>query len=192
MSVDAIRDFFKMEAADLSLLSLYLAMGGLAVLAFLNVFGVTRIAPYVVIGLIIWVCVLKSGVHATLAGVAIALTIPLRAKDSNGHSPLLHLEHELHRWVAFGVLPIFAFANAGINFEGFGLASLFEPVTLGVALGLFIGGLVWQHADFDATVRLGVISGSILSAAVGFTALSIGAVAKPKQQLAPPHVLADS
>jgi len=227
--------------ADLSLVSLYLAAGGLVVLALLNMLGVTRIAPYVVIGLIIWVCVLKSGVHATLAGVAIALTIPLRAKDVDGHSPLLHLEHELHRWVAFGVLPIFAFANAGISFEGIGLASLLEPVTLGVALGLFIGkqigvfgvlflmirrgfvrmpedanwiqlygvsalcgigftmslfigGLAWDHADYDATVRLGVITGSILSAVVGFTALIIGPVAKPKRRPAPPlpEALADS
>ncbi len=219
--------------ADLSLVSLYLAFGGLAFLVLLNLLGVTRIAPYVVIGLIIWVCVLKSGVHSTLAGVAIALTIPLRAKDANGHSPLLYLEHGLHRWVAFGVLPIFAFANAGITFEGIGLGSMLEPVTLGVALGLFIGkqigvfsvlflmirwglvrmpedanwiqlygvsalcgvgftmslfigGLAWQHADFDATVRLGVITGSILSALVGFLALSIGAVAKPKEQPAQP------
>ncbi len=216
--------------ADLSLISLYLALAGLAILLVMNLMNVTKISPYIVVGAIIWICVLKSGVHATLAGVAIALTIPLRATDADGHSPLRHLEHGLHRWVAFGVLPIFAFANAGVTFADIGLYNFVEPVTLGVSAGLlfgkqigvfgtlylmirwgvarmpegtnwtqlyglsmlcgigftmslFIGGLAWEHAEFYAPVRLGVITGSVLSAVAGFVVISFGAVPKPVVQL---------
>ena len=83
----------------------------------MNLRGVTRIAPYILIGIIVWVAVLKSGVHATLAGVLLALAVPLRTTDAEGHSPLRHLEHILHPWVAFLVLPMFAFANAGVNLD---------------------------------------------------------------------------
>ena len=101
--------------------------------------GVTRVAPYILVGVIVWVAVLKSGVHATIAGVLLAFAIPLRATDSEGHSPLRHLEHILHPWVAFLVLPVFAFANAGVNFSGMSFSSLLEPLPLGIALGLFLG-----------------------------------------------------
>ncbi len=218
--------------ADLSLISLYLALAGLAILVVMNLMNVTKISPYIVVGAIIWICVLKSGVHATLAGVAIALTIPLRATDADGHSPLRHLEHGLHRWVAFGVLPIFAFANAGVTFADIGLYNFVEPVKLGVSAGLFfgkqigifgtlylmirwgiarmpegtnwiqlyglsmlcgigftmslfIGGLAWEHSDFYAPVRLGVITGSVLSAVAGFVVISFGTVTKPVVRTAP-------
>jgi NhaA family Na+:H+ antiporter len=117
---------------------------GLALLFFLllvalNKLGVTRLAPYIIIGSIMWLCVLKSGVHATLAGVLLGFTIPLRAKDSTGHSPLHSLEHGIHPWVAFLILPVFAFGNAGVSFAGITLSALAEPLTLGIILGLILG-----------------------------------------------------
>ena len=115
------------------------AAGALVVLFFLNRRGVVSIAPYILTGIILWVAVLESGIHATLAGVVAALFIPLRDSKHPEHSPLKHLEHALHPWVAFGILPVFAFANAGVPFHGMGLESLLEPVTLGIILGLFVG-----------------------------------------------------
>ena len=93
-------------------------------LAALNVRGVTRLAPYLLTGLFIWVCVLKSGVHATLAGVVVAFAIPLTGKGADEPSLLEQLEESLHPWVAFGVLPLFAFANAGVSLAGLSLAKL--------------------------------------------------------------------
>ncbi len=169
--------------------ALLIAAFGTAVLAYLNHRGVTRIAPYLLVGLVIWVCVLKSGVHATLAGVVIALFIPLRATNKEGKSPLLEVEHGLAPWVAFGIMPIFAFANAGISLQGLTLADLFADIPLGIAAGLFIGkqlgimGFVW------AGVRLGIarlpvgvtwlqIYGAALLAGIGFTmSLFIGTLA---------------
>ena len=94
------------------------AMILLVVLLAMNLLGVVRIMPYLVVGAIFWLLVLKSGVHATLAGVALGLIIPLRIQNADGHSPLRQLEHHLHPWVAFLILPIFAFANAGVRFSG--------------------------------------------------------------------------
>lgn len=125
--------------AEISLLSLSLAAVGLIIAAFMNWRKVTNLGPYVVVGLFIWACVLKSGVHATLAGVALGLIIPLKAKNEDGKSPLKVMEHTLHPWVAFGVIPIFAFANAGISFKGITLDAFLDPVTLGIMLGLFFG-----------------------------------------------------
>jgi NhaA family Na+:H+ antiporter len=125
--------------AKLSLLSLGLAAVGLSGLFLLNRRGVTRLAPYMLVGAFIWVCVLKSGVHATLAGVAVAFFIPLRAEHEDGHSPLRHLEHTLHPWVAYWIMPLFAFANAGVSFAGMSPGSLLEPLSLGIAAGLFLG-----------------------------------------------------
>jgi Na+:H+ antiporter, NhaA family len=121
--------------ADLSLTSLALAGMFCAALLTLNLAGVRAVTPYVLIGTALWVCVLKSGVHATLAGVATALAIPLRVPDA----PLRRLEHALHPWVAYLILPAFAFANAGVSFAGMALGALVHPVTLGIALGLFVG-----------------------------------------------------
>jgi Na+:H+ antiporter, NhaA family len=125
--------------ADLHWLSLLLAAAGGAMLVALNVCGVTRLAPYLLTGVFIWVCVLKSGVHATLAGVAVAIAIPLDGKRADEPSLLEQLEERLHPWVAFGILPLFAFANAGVSLAGLSLAKLLEPVPLGIALGLCIG-----------------------------------------------------
>ena len=124
---------------DLSLVAL--AYGGLGVLGLiiLNRMGTMRITPYALIGLFVWACVLKSGVHATLAGVVTALAIPLRAKDPNNSSPLHRAEHGLHIWVAFLILPLFAFANAGVSLAGITLSDLLAPLPLGIALGLFLG-----------------------------------------------------
>ena len=102
----------------LSPLALTLAGAGVVALVALNWAGVTRLAPYVLIGLFLWVCVLKSGVHATLAGVALGLAIPLRGSDEHGRSPLRQMEHALHPWVAYAILPLFAFANAGVSLAG--------------------------------------------------------------------------
>ena len=125
--------------SDLSITALSIAGLGFAALVALNRMGVKNITPYAIIGLIVWAAVLKSGVHATLAGVMIALTIPLHGKKEGDQSPLHKVEHDLHPWVAYMVLPIFAFANAGVSFAGLSPSSLMAPVTMGVALGLFFG-----------------------------------------------------
>ena len=103
----------------------------------MNRMGVTRISAYVLIGIVLWTAVLKSGVHATLAGVLIAFCVPMR--DKEGNSPLLSLEHDLHGVVAFAILPIFAFANAGLSLAEMSISDLGHPVTLGVIFGLFLG-----------------------------------------------------
>jgi NhaA family Na+:H+ antiporter len=125
--------------AEISTQSLFLAFIGLCVAAFMNWRKVTSVGPYMIVGLFIWACVLKSGVHATLAGIALGLLIPLKDKAKDGEAPLKVLEHALHQWVAFGVIPVFAFANAGISFAGITLATFMQPITLGIMLGLFLG-----------------------------------------------------
>lgn len=126
-------------SADLSVTALLVAAACLLVLSVMNWKHVSSVSPYVFVGLIMWVAVLKSGVHATLAGVALAAFIPMRSADDPDHSPLRGLEHDLHSVVAFGVLPLFAFVNAGISLDGVGIADLLHPVPLGIAAGLFIG-----------------------------------------------------
>lgn len=125
--------------AHLTIEALALAGVGIIALAVLNLRGVTRIAPYALVGIFIWVCVLKSGVHATLAGVATALAIPLTIPKGETQSPLVRLEESLHPWVTFGVLPLFAFANAGVSLAGMTLAKVFSDIPMGIALGLFLG-----------------------------------------------------
>lgn len=125
--------------SSLSFMSLGFSVISILGLWILNKKGVTRIAPYMVIGLFLWVSVLKSGVHATLAGVVIALFIPLRVKNENSRSPAHSLEHNLHPWVAYGILPVFAFANAGVSLRGLTLEMIFHPITIGIAFGLFFG-----------------------------------------------------
>jgi len=138
--------------AQLSPLMLLAAGGGIVLLFLLNRAKVMHIGPYVVIGLVIWVCVLKSGIHATLAGVATAMAIPLN--DGQGGSPLEAAEHALHPWVAFAVLPMFAFANAGVNLQGVSLATLAEGVPLGIALGLVLGKAVGVFGASWLLIRL--------------------------------------
>lgn len=124
---------------DLSLIALGWAGGGTIILFLMNRFRVMRILPYALVGMFVWAAVLKSGVHATLAGVVTALAIPLARPDADTPSPLRRAEHGLHIWVAFLILPLFAFANAGVSLKGLAVSDLLSPVPLGIALGLFIG-----------------------------------------------------
>jgi NhaA family Na+:H+ antiporter len=140
--------------ADLSLVALGLAGIGIATLSILNRSGVVRIAPYVLVGLFIWLCVLKSGVHATLSGVVTALAIPLTVPRGEKQSPLARLEDGLQPWVAFGVLPLFAFANAGVSLVGMTLAKMLSEIPLGIALGLFLGKPIGIFAFSLAAIRL--------------------------------------
>jgi Na+:H+ antiporter, NhaA family len=216
--------------ADLHWVSLLLAGLGATLLLALNRRGVTRLAPYLLTGLFIWVCVLKSGVHATLAGVVVAIAIPIgaaRGAKTAGEATLIEqVEEALHPWVAFAILPLFAFANAGVSLQGLSLARLAEPVPLGIALGLllgkplgifaatwlavaarlaprlqgaswtqvlgvgmlggigftmslFIGMLAFSEPGHAAQLRLGVLSGSLLSALAGFVVLRFSAPARP-------------
>ena len=145
--------------AKVSLLALAIAAICVLALACLNRAGVVRLAPYVLIGIPLWVAVLKSGVHATLAGVVLALFIPLRGESSSTvESPLHRLEHALHPWVAFGILPLFAFANAGVRLAGLSIADLLHPVPLGIIAGLFAGKQLGIMAACTVSVRLGIAS----------------------------------
>ncbi|MFC3327271.1 Na+/H+ antiporter NhaA [Mesorhizobium cantuariense] len=145
--------------SGLSLAYLGAAFAVIAALVVLNRMRVMTLVPYLVLGVILWVLVLKSGVHATLAGVALALTIPLERSAGIGHdldhSPLHRLEHGLHKMVAFVVIPIFGFANAGVSLAGLSLGALIEPLTLGVAAGLVIGKLVGVFGASALAIRLG-------------------------------------
>ncbi len=140
---------------QLSTGSLAMAAVAMAVLALLNRCRVLSIAPYILVGVVLWVAVLKSGVHATLAGVALAFFIPMKGQDEDD-SPLRRLEHDLHPAVAFGIVPLFAFANAGVSLEGVTLASAFAPVPLGIAAGLFVGKTVGVFGFAWASIRLGI------------------------------------
>lgn len=126
---------------ELSTLSIVIAMICLAILIIMNQRGVVKKAAYFIVGVALWVSVLKSGVHATLAGVALAFTIPLKSRDKEGNEfSLSHeIEHDLHFWVAFFVLPMFAFVNAGVDLRQVSFESLLGPVPLGIATGLFLG-----------------------------------------------------
>ena len=126
-------------SADLSMNALFIALACLAILATMNRRNVMSVSSYVFVGLIMWTAVLKSGVHATLAGVALAAFIPMRDPNDKSHSPLRELEHDLHQIVAFGVLPLFAFVNAGIDLSGIGFEDLLHSVPLGISAGLFVG-----------------------------------------------------
>ncbi len=164
--------------ADLSLGMLAVATVALVAGVVLNRRGVANVTAYVLLGLVLWVALLKSGVHATLAGVLIAFCIPMR--DGAGRSPLKDLERDLHTPVAFVVLPVFAFANAGISFAGMGLEDFIDPVTLGIALGLFLGnpigimGLVGlavllRWVALPAGVTWAQLLGTAFACGIGFT-----------------------
>jgi NhaA family Na+:H+ antiporter len=140
--------------ADLSLLALILALVGIVCLFLLNRAGVRRADVYIVVGLVIWVCVLKSGVHATLAGVVTALAIPMKDRDG---APLAGaIEHGLQPWVAFVVLPMFAFANAGVTLIGVSPASLLNTIPLGIAAGLVVGKAVGIFGTSWLMIRTGL------------------------------------
>jgi NhaA family Na+:H+ antiporter len=144
---------------DLSLPHLALAGVTLAALLALNLFCVTRLAPYLLLGAALWCFVLQSGIHATLAGVALAFTIPLRTSlvaPKNSESPLHRLEHALSPWVAFVVVQIFGFANAGVSLADFTPSALLASVPLGVAAGLFLGKQVGVFGASWAAIKLGI------------------------------------
>ncbi|WP_271711762.1 Na+/H+ antiporter NhaA [Vibrio cholerae] len=142
-------------SSDLSTIALTIGFIMTGVLFMLNAKHVTKLSIYLVAGLILWIAVLKSGVHATLAGVVIGFAIPLKGNKGE-HSPLKHLEHALHPYVAFAILPVFAFANAGISLQGVSLAGLTSMLPLGVALGLFLGKPLGIFSFSWAAVKLGV------------------------------------
>lgn len=179
--------------SKLSMLALGLAAICFAGLLILNRTGVMKIAPYVLIGIVMWVCVLKSGVHATLAGVMTAFCVPLSSKDKSIKSPLKKIEHGLHPWVAFLILPVFAFANAGISFAGITMDQMMSPLTLGIALGLFVGKQIGVFGAAFLAVKTGIaklpeglnwahIYGLSLITGVGFTmSLFIGGLAFDNQ-----------
>ncbi|MDE4537963.1 Na+/H+ antiporter NhaA [Pseudomonas sp. ITEM 17296] len=175
-------------SGTLSSVSLLLAGACLVALLAMNRLGVVKLGPYLIIGLVLWVCVLKSGVHATLAGVALALCIPLRTRNAET-SPLLSLEHALHPWVAYAILPLFAFANAGVSLAGMNLDSFTHPVPLGITVGLLLGktvgvfGLTWVAiklgmAALPAGANWGQLLGVAILCGIGFTmSLFVGSLA---------------
>ncbi len=205
---------------DLSREALLAAAAAITALGILNARGVAAKTPYVLIGAALWLAVLKSGVHATLAGVVLALFIPLKTAGGKSPGPLHQMERALHPWVAFAILPLFGFVNAGVSFANLSLDSLFDPVTLGIAAGLFagkqigvfgalalaiglglsrrpndanwlhlyglaavcgvgftmslfIGNLAFEDDAYTASVRLGVIAGSLASITVGLAIFAL-------------------
>ncbi|ATY33086.1 Na+/H+ antiporter NhaA [Sphingomonas psychrotolerans] len=173
--------------AGLDLVALAFAAAVLLTMVLLNRRGVRRLSPYLLLAMLLWVFVFRSGVHATVAGVAAALTIPIGARD--GESPLHRLEHALHPWSAFLVVPLFGFANAGVSLAGVTPAVLLAPLPLGIALGLFVGkqlgifGSVWIAHRTGFAPKPGwsswpQIYGVSLLAGIGFTmSLFIGGLA---------------
>lgn len=176
---------------DLSLLSLAIAAAAIAALAILNVSGVRRTGLYILVGVILWTAVLKSGVHATLAGVIVGFFIPL--KTENGKSPAKQLEHVLHPWVAFMILPLFAFANAGVSLQGVTLEGLTSLLPLGIIAGLFIGKplgislFCWlalklklarlpEGANFSQIMAVGLLCGIGFTMSIFIASLAFGAV----------------
>jgi len=177
--------------ADLSLPMLGLALAAFIVLIGLNRFGVRSLWPYISVGIVLWVFVFASGVHATIAGVLLAVTVPIgKTKET---SPLTVLEHALQNFVAYVVLPVFGFANAGVALGGIGLAQLGEPITLGVALGLFVGKQVGVFGGAGLAIAARVarmpagatwrqLYGVAVLCGIGFTmSLFIGLLAFPPE-----------
>lgn len=140
---------------DLSTMALVVGFVMTGVLFMLNSKNVTKLTPYMIVGAILWFAVLKSGVHATLAGVVIGFSIPLKGKKGE-HSPLKHMEHALHPYVAFGILPLFAFANAGISLQGVSMSGLTSMLPLGIALGLLVGKPLGIFTFSWVAVKMGI------------------------------------
>ncbi len=177
--------------SELSMTALLISAIGVGGLAALNIAGVTRLAPYILVGVVVWAFLLKSGVHATLAGVATALFIPnLKAKDA-AETLLDKTEHELKPWVMFAIMPIFAFANAGVALWQLSVTDLFGTISLGIMFGLLVGKQLGILAMVWIAIRLGMaqlptgvswrhVHGAALLAGIGFTmSLFIGTLAFP-------------
>lgn len=177
--------------SELSLQALSIAALGIVVLATMNRLNVTRIAAYILVGVVIWIAVLKSGIHATLAGVIVALAIPLTSKAAERElapgqranridSPLRTLEHLLHPWVGYAILPLFAFANAGVSLKGIDAQMVLSPLTLGIAIGLFAGKQIGVFLPVWIGVQTKLLSipegsnmlmlyGTAITTGIGFT-----------------------
>ncbi len=179
--------------ADLSLISLLSAAVAIILLTVLNRAGVKRLVPYCIIGIILWLSVLKSGVHATLAGIVLAFAIPLEGKDEDAPSPLVEFETALLPWATFLVLPLFAFANAGISFTEIPFKSFFDNMPMGIAAGLIFGKqfgiflfcwlfIILGFARLPAGANWKTFYGTIIICGVGFTmSLFISSLAFPNQ-----------
>ena len=176
-------------ASDLSINYLFFAAIATFILFVLNNRKINNLSPYVILGILLWVFVLKSGIHASLAGVLLAQFIPIKPKDTSAHSPLYKLEHSIEPWVNFIILPIFAFANAGVSFSGMKLNLLWDPVTLGIILGLFFGkqigvmlftylGSILKICKLPSDISWAQYYGLSLVTGIGFTmSLFIGSLA---------------
>ncbi|MEC7871317.1 MAG: Na+/H+ antiporter NhaA [Chloroflexota bacterium] len=176
-------------ASDLSINYLFFAAIATFILFVLNNRKINKLSPYVILGILLWVFVLKSGIHASLAGVLLAQFIPIKSKDKSVQSPLYKLEHSIQPWVNFIILPIFAFANAGVSFSGMKLNLLWDPVTLGIILGLFFGkqigvmlftylGSILKICKLPSDISWAQYYGLSLVTGIGFTmSLFIGSLA---------------
>lgn len=175
--------------SKISFASLVTALICIAVLFTLNRRNVTSKSPYLFVGIIMWAAMLKSGVHATLAGVVLALLIPISCPKKPGYSPLKELEEDLHAFSGFFILPVFAFCNAGIDFRGMSVSQFIHPIPVGIALGLFVGkqvgifGFCWLAVQLKVTQLPKGMSnlslyGTSLLCGIGFTmSLFIGSLA---------------
>ncbi len=187
--IGAIAIIAMFYTSDISWVMLLTASALSLILFLLNRFHVRSVIPYIIVGMFLWFCVLKSGVHATLAGVIVALAIPMKDHKKPTRSPLRYLEHQLHPWIAFLVLPLFAFVNAGVNLSSLGWEDIFSPITVGIAAGLFLGKQIGIYLGSWLAIKLGWaqmpsganfrgIYGVSLIAGVGFTmSLFIGSLA---------------
>ncbi len=142
--------------SDLSLVSLLIAGVAILLMFLLNRKGILHLAPYLLLGVVLWAALLKSGVHATLAGVITALFIPFRKQQGEKKTQLEILEHDLHPAVAYGILPLFAFANTGISFEGLSFQSFFHSVPIGIAAGLFLGDQIGVFGFSWLAIKTGI------------------------------------
>ena len=165
---------------NLSVVSLIAALLAITGLVWLKLKNILKITPFILVGIILWVSVLKSGVHATLAGVILGLFIPMKPEQPGGDPALERLLHALHPWIAFCVLPIFAFVNSGVNLTGVSLSSLAQPVPLGIMLGLIIGKQVGIFSFAWLSIKTGIatlprqtsmaqVYGASILCGIGFT-----------------------
>jgi len=186
MAIIIIAAFY---TSDLSINYLILAFISTSILFILNNRKINKLSLYIIVGILLWVFVLKSGIHASIAGVLLAQFIPINSKDSSSPSLLYKLEHSIEPWVNFIILPIFAFANAGVSFSGMKLNLLWDPVTLGIILGLFFGkqigvmlftylGTILKICKLPSDISWSQYYGLSLVTGIGFTmSLFIGSLA---------------
>jgi len=187
--IGAILIIASFYTANISIIALIVTVLCIFLLAVLNMRGIESKGTYVMVGMVMWVALLKSGVHATLAGVILAMFIPIRSVNGGNCSPLKEMEKKLHVWVAFFILPVFAFANAGVTLKGVGAEHFFHGVPLGIAVGLFVGKQVGVFGFCWLTIRLGLavlpknmswsaLYGTSALCGIGFTmSLFIGSLA---------------